>query len=161
MLSWILYMTAMGTLVLVFGLSVSHKLRDYPRFKASLAAYQLVPERLLDLLAVREVGHGCRLEVSVQCPEGTGRSLVLQDDGGSVVEALAVVDDRTDASGERRIHGGSRRIEQVDPGMDRSALARITVPSLEDLGEVEGARLQVAPDPERGAAVLHLAEDAT
>lgn len=46
-----LHMTAMGTLVAVFALAVSHKLRDYARFEASLGAYRLLPERLVPVVA--------------------------------------------------------------------------------------------------------------
>lgn len=59
MLGWVLYMTATGTLVAVFGLSVHHKLRSFARFKASLAAYGLLPELFVPaaaaLLVVLEV----------------------------------------------------------------------------------------------------------
>ena len=77
MLSWILYMTAMGTLVLVFGLSVSHKLRDYPRFKASLAAYQLVPHRLLGLFAPLVVLLELAAIVAILLPTGPGVSIAF------------------------------------------------------------------------------------
>ena len=77
MLSWILYMTAMGTLVLVFGLSVSHKLRDYPRFKASLAAYQLVPDQLLGLFAPLVVLLELAAIVAILLPTGPGVSIAF------------------------------------------------------------------------------------
>ena len=77
MLSWILYMTAMGTLALVFGLSVSHKLRDYPRFKASLAAYQLFPASLLDLFAPLVVLLEVAAIVAILLPTGPGVSIAF------------------------------------------------------------------------------------
>ncbi|MDH3643730.1 MAG: methylamine utilization protein MauE [Gammaproteobacteria bacterium] len=47
MLDWIVHSVAVGTLALVFGLALSHKLRAYARFRASLQAYGIVPEFLL------------------------------------------------------------------------------------------------------------------
>lgn len=77
MLSWILYMTAMGTLALVFAFSVSHKLRDYARFRASLGAYQLVPERLLGLFAPLVILLELAAIVAILLPTGPGVSLAF------------------------------------------------------------------------------------
>ncbi len=77
MLSWILYMTAMGTLALVFALSVSHKIRDYARFRASLGAYQLVPERLLGLFAPLVILLELTAIVAILLPTGPGVSIAF------------------------------------------------------------------------------------
>jgi hypothetical protein len=77
MLSWILYMTAMGTLAFVFALSVSHKLRDYGRFRASLAAYQLVPEGLLSLFAPLVILLELTAIVAILLPTGPGVSVAF------------------------------------------------------------------------------------
>ena len=77
MLSWILYMTAMGTLALVFAISVSHKLRDYPRFKASLGAYQLVPDSLLWVLAPVVVLLELAAILAILLPVGPGVSIAF------------------------------------------------------------------------------------
>lgn len=77
MLSWILYMTAMGTLALVFAISVSHKLRDYARFRASLAAYGLVPDRLLPVLAPVVILLELAAIVAIFLPVGPGVTLAF------------------------------------------------------------------------------------
>ena len=77
MLSWILYMTAMGTLALVFALSVSHKLRDYARFRASLGAYQLFPERWLGLFAPLVILLELAAIVAILLPTGPGVSVAF------------------------------------------------------------------------------------
>jgi len=87
MLSWILYMTAMGTLALVFAISVSHKLRDYPRFKASLGAYQLVPDSLLWVLAPVVVLLELAAILAILLPVGPGVSIAF---GLLVVYTLAL-----------------------------------------------------------------------
>ncbi len=77
MLSWILYMTAMGTLALVFAISVSHKLRDYARFRASLSAYRLVPEALLPLLAPTVILLELAAITAIFLPVGPGVTLAF------------------------------------------------------------------------------------
>jgi hypothetical protein len=77
MLSWILYMTAMGTLALVFALSVSHKLRDYARFRASLGAYQLFPEKLLGLFAPLVILLELAAIAAILLPTGPGVSIAF------------------------------------------------------------------------------------
>ncbi len=77
MLSWILYMTAMGTLALVFAISVSHKLRDYPRFRASLGAYQLVPDSLLWILAPVVILLELAAILAIVLPVGPGVSIAF------------------------------------------------------------------------------------
>ena len=77
MLSWILYMTAMGTLAIVFALSVTHKLRDYARFHASLSAYQLVPKSMLDLFAPLAVLLELAAIVAILVPTGPGVSIAF------------------------------------------------------------------------------------
>lgn len=77
MLSWILYMTAMGTLALVFAFSVSHKVRDFARFRASLGAYQLVPEALLPVLAPVVIGLELAAIVAILLPAGPGVSIAF------------------------------------------------------------------------------------
>ena len=77
MLSWILYMTAMGTLALVFLFSVSHKLRDYARFRASLGAYQLFPESLLGLFAPLVILLEVTAIVAILLPTGPGVSIAF------------------------------------------------------------------------------------
>ena len=77
MLSWILYMTAMGTLALVFALSVSHKLRDYARFRASLGAYKLVPERLLGVFAPLVILLEVTAIAAILLPTGPGVSIAF------------------------------------------------------------------------------------
>jgi len=77
MLSWILYMTAMGTLALVFVLSVSHKLRDYARFRASLGAYRLFPQRFLSLFAPLVILLELAAIVAILLPTGPGVSVAF------------------------------------------------------------------------------------
>ncbi len=77
MLTWILYMTAMSTLALVFVLSVSHKLRDYARFRASLGAYQLFPERLLGVFAPLVILLELAAIVAILLPAGPGVSIAF------------------------------------------------------------------------------------
>ena len=77
MLGWILYMTGMGTLALVFAISVSHKLRNYARFKASLAAYRLVPEAFLALLAPVVLLLELAAIVAILLPAGPGVSIAF------------------------------------------------------------------------------------
>jgi len=50
-LDWIVHQVATGILAVVFALALVHKLRGYPRFRASLEAYGLVPVRLLGIVA--------------------------------------------------------------------------------------------------------------
>jgi len=88
MLSWILYMTAMGTLALVFAISVSHKLRDYSRFKASLAAYRLVPASLLSLLAPVVILLELLAIIAIVLPVGPGAAIAF---GLLVLYTLALV----------------------------------------------------------------------
>ncbi|MEZ5550490.1 MAG: MauE/DoxX family redox-associated membrane protein [Pseudomonadales bacterium] len=52
MLGWVIHMTATGTLIAVFGLSLHHKLRRFSRFRASLEAYGLLPAPLVHSAAV-------------------------------------------------------------------------------------------------------------
>lgn len=52
MLGWVMHMAATGTLIAVFGLSLHHKLRSFPRFKASLEAYGLLPVAAVPAAAV-------------------------------------------------------------------------------------------------------------
>ena len=52
MIYCILQTTGIATLALVFALSVRHKLSNFPRFKASLAAYGLFPESFTGLAAL-------------------------------------------------------------------------------------------------------------
>jgi len=77
MLSWILYMTAMGTLALVFAISVSHKLRDYARFRASLGAYGLVPMPMLPILAPTVVLLELAAILAIVLPVGPGVTLAF------------------------------------------------------------------------------------
>ncbi len=77
MLNWILYMAAMGTLAMVFLFSVTHKLRDYARFKASLGAYQLVPERLLGVLAPTVILLELAAIAAILLPMGPGVSIAF------------------------------------------------------------------------------------
>jgi len=72
-LSWVLYMTAIGTLAVVFLLSVSHKLKDFPRFKASLGAYRLFPESLLSVVAPIVVVLEMSAVVAILLPTGPGK----------------------------------------------------------------------------------------
>ncbi len=44
MLGWVIHNLGVGTLAVVFLLAAGHKVRDLPRFRASLAAYEIVPE---------------------------------------------------------------------------------------------------------------------
>jgi hypothetical protein len=77
MLSWILYMTAMGTLALVFAISVSHKLRDYARFRASLGAYGLVPMPMLPIFAPTVVLLELAAILAIVLPVGPGVTLAF------------------------------------------------------------------------------------
>ena len=72
MLYWVLYTTAIGTLAAVFALSVRHKLRDFPRFKASLGAYRLFPESLLPLAAPAVVALELAAIIALFLPVGPG-----------------------------------------------------------------------------------------
>ena len=77
MLTWVLYMTAMGTLALVFAISVSHKLRDFARFRASLGAYGLVPASMLPLLAPMVIILELTAIVAIFLPVGPGVTLAF------------------------------------------------------------------------------------
>jgi len=77
MLGWVMYMTAMGTLALVFVFSVSHKLRDYARFKASLGAYRLFPESMLSLMAPTVIGLELIAIAAILLPVGPGVSIAF------------------------------------------------------------------------------------
>jgi uncharacterized membrane protein YphA (DoxX/SURF4 family) len=88
MLSWILYMTAMGTLALVFAISVSHKLRDYGRFKASLGAYGLVPEPLMPLLAPGVIVLELAAILAILLPVGPGVTIAF---GLLMLYTLAII----------------------------------------------------------------------
>lgn len=77
MLSWILYMTATGTLALVFLFSVSHKIRDYARFRASLSAYRLFPEKWLGLFAPLVILLELAAIVAILLPSGPGVSIAF------------------------------------------------------------------------------------
>lgn len=72
MLHWVLYTTAIGTLAAVFALSVRHKLRDFPRFKASLGAYRLFPDSLLPLAAPAVVALELAAIIALFLPLGPG-----------------------------------------------------------------------------------------
>ncbi len=72
MLYWVLYTTAIGTLAAVFALSVRHKLRDFPRFKASLGAYRLFPDSLLPLAAPAVVALELAAIIALFLPVGPG-----------------------------------------------------------------------------------------
>ena len=77
MLNWVVYMTAMGTLAVVFLVSVSHKLRDYPRFKASLSAYRLFPQSILPIVAPVVVALEVAAVVAILLPSGPGKWLAF------------------------------------------------------------------------------------
>lgn len=51
MFDWFLHQVATGTLAVIFALALSHKLRGYARFRASLQAYAIVPEVLIGVVA--------------------------------------------------------------------------------------------------------------
>ena len=72
MFYWILHMTATGVLGVVFALSVSHKLRDYPRFQANLAAYRIVPLRLLVVAAPLVIALEVSAILALLLPVGPG-----------------------------------------------------------------------------------------
>ncbi len=72
MLYWVLYTTAIGTLAAVFALSVRNKLRDFPRFKASLAAYRLFPGSLLPIVAPAVVALELAAIIALFMPVGPG-----------------------------------------------------------------------------------------
>jgi hypothetical protein len=76
-LSWIIYSSAMGTLALVFAFSVSHKLRDYPRFLASLAAYNMVPAMLLPVLAPGVIALELAAILAILLPVGPGVTIAF------------------------------------------------------------------------------------
>ena len=51
MLDWVMHQIGVGTLVVVFMLAVSHKMRDFTRFRASMRAYEIIPDMFLGLFA--------------------------------------------------------------------------------------------------------------
>jgi len=65
-------MSAMGTLAIVFTFSVTHKLRNYSRFKASLAAYRMMPDALLPLLSPLVIGLEVVAIGAILLPVGPG-----------------------------------------------------------------------------------------
>ena len=77
MLTWVAYTSAMGALALVFVFSVSHKLRDYHRFKASLGAYRLLPEALLGVMAPLVIGLEVAAIVAIVLPVGPGTAIAF------------------------------------------------------------------------------------
>jgi hypothetical protein len=72
MLAWIIHYVATGTLAVVFALALSHKLRSYPRFRASLQAYGIVPEFLLGIFAPTIVLLEALAVLSLFVPDGPG-----------------------------------------------------------------------------------------
>ena len=77
MLDWVLTSSAMGTVALVFIFSVSHKLRDYHRFKASLGAYRIMPDALLGLVAPLVIGLEIAAIVAILLPFGPGSAIAF------------------------------------------------------------------------------------
>jgi hypothetical protein len=67
----------MGTLAIIFVISVTHKLRDYGRFKASLGAYRLLPESLVGIAAPGLIGMELAAIVAILLPIGPGASIAL------------------------------------------------------------------------------------
>ena len=65
-------MTATGVLGVVFALSASHKLRNYPRFHANLAAYRTVPLRLLVVAAPLVIALEMSAVLALLLPVGPG-----------------------------------------------------------------------------------------
>lgn len=77
MVDWLVYTTAMGTLAVIFVISVTHKLRDYGRFKASLGAYRLLPVSLIGIAAPALIGMELLAIVAILVPTGPGASIAL------------------------------------------------------------------------------------
>ena len=77
MLNWVVYTSAMGALALVFLFSVSHKLRDYHRFKASLGAYRILPDTLLGVMAPLVIGLELAAIVAILLPVGPGTAIAF------------------------------------------------------------------------------------
>ncbi len=77
MTAWVAYMTASGLLAAVFALSVRHKIRDFPRFRASLLGYALLPVPALGMAAVMIVVLELAAIALLLVPVGPGRWLAF------------------------------------------------------------------------------------
>lgn len=77
MLDWIVHYTATGALAAVFALALSHKLRAFARFRASLQGYGIVPEFLLGLVAPAIVGLEALALLCLFIPVGPGSLLAF------------------------------------------------------------------------------------
>jgi hypothetical protein len=77
MLDWVVHYVAMGTLAAVFALALSHKLRSYARFRASLQAYGIVPEFLVGVVAPLIVLVEVLATVCLLAPIGPGSLLAF------------------------------------------------------------------------------------
>lgn len=75
MLEWVIHQTGVGVLIVVFGLAVSHKLRNYPRFRASVAAYEMVPEAFVAWFAALIVAVEALTVLLLLTHEGRGMLL--------------------------------------------------------------------------------------
>ena len=56
MWEWVVHKVAVGTIACVFALALYHKARDFPRFRASLEAYGIVPGFLVPVCAPLVMG---------------------------------------------------------------------------------------------------------
>jgi hypothetical protein len=117
MLDWIVHYVATGTLTVVFALALSHKLRSYPRFRASLQAYGIVPIFLLGIVAPSVVLLEAVAAVCLFLPVGPGSLLAF-----AVLGVYTVAMTVNLARGRRYIRS-RRGVWRIDVGLavgDRS-----------------------------------------
>ena len=77
MFGWVAHHLSAGTLAAVFALAVTHKLRDFPRFQASLMAYEIVPDSFVRWFAALVVLLETAAVVLLLLHEGRGPMLAF------------------------------------------------------------------------------------
>jgi hypothetical protein len=75
MLDWVMHQIGVGTLVVVFMLAVLHKMRDFTRFRASMRAYEIIPDMFLVLFAPLVIALELLTVVLLFVHEGRGAML--------------------------------------------------------------------------------------
>jgi hypothetical protein len=77
MWEWVVHKVAAGTIACVFALALYHKVRDFPRFRASLDAYGIVPSFLVPVCAPLVMGLEVAALACLFVPVGPGSLLAF------------------------------------------------------------------------------------
>lgn len=77
MWEWVIHKVAAGTIACVFALALYHKARNFPRFRASLAAYGIVPGFLVPIAAPLVMGFEVAALACLFLPTGPGSLLAF------------------------------------------------------------------------------------